>query len=209
MTKRFLFSTLLVVAMFAALATAAARPSLAVAGHPSSVMSEPQTTQRQQIVDAVKLRLKKIDSAADPLANGYQYQTDIGKNPVERWRTNYSQDELKAAEGQGMISIFDLVRTREAKDSYDQEYLVATLPIQMRVFHFRDLEPEELTKMLADMQQAAVTNPDTGERDLRLGGLAIDIKPGDDGFIIPNEVFTIEGGAVSFDVEHLIEAYGQ
>src|SRR5947208_2964246 len=58
-----------------------------------------QTTIRQKIVDEVERRLAKIDSQAAPLANGYQYQTDIGKNTITRWTTHTNQALIAKANG--------------------------------------------------------------------------------------------------------------
>jgi hypothetical protein len=174
----------------------------------SAMPTPPQTTIRQQIVDEFKRRLAKIDSQTAPLANGYQYQTDIGKNPIGRWVTHSNQDLIKKANGKALLSVFDLVRTR-TKGYADEKSIAATLQVQVRAFHFQELEPDTLTKMLGDIQQAIVTDPDTGQRDLRLNGLAVDVKPIDDGFIIPTATFQIDGLAVSFEVEHHIEPYAQ
>ncbi len=215
--KRFVFTLFSVAVLLAAITLAPAQDrSARVSTHhspaaDSTAMPDPQTTLRQQIADEFIRRIKTIDSAANPLANGYRFQTDIGKNgtDIERWRTNYNQDELKAAHGKAIPAVFDLVRTRE-KEFPDQVTVVGTLPVQVRIFHFKEgVTAAELTKMLADVQQAVVTNPATGKRDLTLGGLAIDVRPSDDGFVIPTETFTIEAGAVGFDVDHHIEPYGQ
>jgi len=167
----------------------------------------PQTTTRQQIVDEFKRRLAKIDSAADPLASGYRYQSDIGKNAVEEWVTHSNEDLLKSAQGQGRISVFDQVRTREAKETPDSEGVSAALPVQTRSFHFRDLAPTEVRKHLADMAQAVVTDPDTGERDYTLGGLCVHVEISDDGFVVPSDVFTIEASAIGWNVHHVIDPY--
>lgn len=197
---------LLAVTMLALLAISA--PARTPRSSVSVDSAMPTPLQRQLIVDEFKRRLAKIDSSAQPLANGYQYQTDIGKNSIDEWATNYQEEELKAAEGQARISVFDLVRTR-VKEFSDQVSVEATLPMQVRTYHWRGLTPADVRKQLADIQQAVVTDPVTGKRDLTLGGLAADIKPTEDGFIIPKEVFTIEGTAVGFDVETVIEPYGQ
>jgi hypothetical protein len=167
----------------------------------------PSSTIRQQIVDEFKRRLEKIDSSAAPLANGYQYQTDIGKNGVEEWVTHSNEDLLKSAEGQARISVFDQVRTREAKETPDSEGVSAALPVQTRCYHFRDLAPTEVRKHLADMAQAVVTDPDTGERDYTLGGLCVHSEITDDGFVVPSEVFTIEASAIGWNVHHVIDPY--
>jgi len=172
-------------------------------------MSSPQTTIRQQIVDEFSRRLKAIDSSAARLANGYQYQTDIGKNDIDEWATHYNEEQLKNAEGQARISVFDLTRTRGEKETFDSPTVYSELPLQTRSYHLRDLTPAEVRKHLADMQQAIVTDPDTGEQDLTLGGLAIDVSITDDGFVVPHEVFTIEASAVGWKVKQIIGTYEQ
>jgi hypothetical protein len=167
----------------------------------------PQTTIRQQIVDEFKRRLAAIDSSADPLANGYTYLSDIGKNGVDEWVTNYNEKQLTDAEGKARIAVFDLTRPRDAKEPLDSEGVEATLPIQTRSYHFRDLAPTEVRKHLADMAQAVVTDPDTGERDTTLGGLVVDVQITDDGFVIPNEVLTIEASAIGWNVKHELDPY--
>jgi hypothetical protein len=204
---RFFSTLMLALLLLPILAAGAATPTATQPFVSLREMSNP-LTKRQQIVNEYKRRLAKIDPAAAPLANGYQYQTDVGKNPIDRWQTHYNQDQLARAYGKARLSVFDLVRTR-TKDFENQNPVVAVLPMQVRAFHVQDLEPDELTKILADIQQAIVTDPDTGKRDLQLNGLAVDIKPTDDGFIIPRETFQIDGLAVGTDVEHVIEPYGQ
>jgi hypothetical protein len=205
--KRFqAFAVLALALLLLPIAASAAARHLSLVTSLESAM--PISLQRQLIVDEFKRRLAKIDSSASPLANGYQYQTDIGKNSIDEWATVYQQEELQAAKGQARISVFDLVRTRK-KDFPDEVSIEATLPMQVRTYHWRGLTPADVRKQLADIQQAVVTDPDTGRRDLTLGGLATDINPTDDGFIIPKEVFTIEGAAVGFEVETVIEPYGQ
>ncbi len=199
---------LLLVAVVLTLACVTA-PARASALNPrlQTADSRPMSTIRQQIVDEFKRRLAKIDSTADPLANGYQYQTDIGKNDVEEWVTHSNEALLKSAQGKARISVFDLVRTRDPKETPDSEGVSAALPVQTRCFHFRDLEPTEVRKHLADMAQAVVTDPDTGERDYTLGGLCVHVEIADDGFIVPSESFTIEASAIGWNVHHVIDPY--
>lgn len=201
-----LFSVMLLTALAFVPATARAHPFPADSARSTAMPT--QTTIRQQIVDEFKRRLAKIDSAAAPLANGYQYQTDIGKNAIDRWQTHYLEADLKAAAGKARLAVFDLVRTR-TKDDESQKRVEAILPVQVRAYHVQELEPDTLTKMLADIQQAIVTDPATGQRDLQLNNLAVDIKPTEDGFIVPKETFQIDGLAVGFDIQHLIDPYGQ
>lgn len=210
--KRLAFSLLSVAILLAALvsvpapARASAR-SLQISAESAAMPDTPQISVRQQIVGEFKRRLAKIDSATAPLANGYQYQTDIGKNDVEEWVTHSNEDLLKSAEGQARISVFDQVRTRDPKETPDSEGVSAALPVQTRCYHFRDLAPTEVRKHLADMAQAVVTDPDTGERDYTLGGLCVHAEITDDGFVVPSEVFTIEASAIGWNVHHVIDPY--
>jgi hypothetical protein len=203
--KRFL----LAVSCFLLLAVG---PSVSTAGAASVISNSalmPQTTSRQQIVDEFKRRLAKIDSSAQPLASGYTYFTDIGKNGVDEWVTNYNEKQLGDAEGKGRIAVFDTNRTRAEKSSHDAGSVSATLEIQTRCYHLRDTTPAEARQHLSDMAQAVITDPDTGETDLRLGGLAVDIQISNDGFVIPNEVFTIEASAIGWTITQEIDPYEQ
>jgi len=209
--KRLLTCHLAACFLLVALAFMVAAPARAATAHCSLLTARsdamPQTSIRQQVVDEFKRRLGKIDSAAEPLANGYQYQTDIGKNDVEEWVTHSNEDLLQSAEGKARISVFDQVRTRDAKETPDSEGVSAALPVQTRSYHFRDLAPTEVRKHLADMAQAVVTDPDTGERDYTLGGLCVHVEISDDGFIVPSDVFTIEASAIGWNVHHVIDPY--
>lgn len=181
-----------------------------------AAMSEPQTTRRQLIVDEFIRRLKKIDSTADPLANGYKYQTDIGKtvdadgqSAIRRWRNNINQDELKDASSQMIPTVFDSIRPR-SKEFPDQVSVVATLTVDVGLFHYRDaVTADDLTLGMADVEQAIVTDPATGKQDPSLGGLAIDVRVVNDRLIVPNETYVIDGAAVAFEVDHDIEPYAQ
>jgi len=164
---------------------------------------------RQEIVDEFKRRLAKIDSSAAPLASGYQYQTDIGKNGVDEWATNYNEQQLSDAQGKARISVFDTNRTRAEKASHDAGSVKATLEVQTRSYHLRDTTPAEVRKHLADMAQAVITDPDTGEQDLRFGGQIVDLQITNDGFVIPNEVFAIEAAAIGWIVTQEIDPYEQ
>lgn len=180
-------------AIFATLMLALLLPALPVNAMPTPV------TKRQQIVDKLKLRL-----AAISVANGFQ--TDIGANggsAIERWPPQYQDSELKEAT---RLGIFDLVSTT-TQTLYREKQIPNTLPIQARIFHERGTTPDALDVMIADVKQALITDPATGKRDPTLGGLVIDMKPTEDGFIVPKETFQIDGAAVGFEVEFYTEPF--
>jgi hypothetical protein len=163
--------------------------------------------QRQVIVDKLKLRLAKIRTDTAPLEDGFQYTTNLGKNPIDEWPTNYQEDELKVAESKARMGLFDLVRARE-KEYLGQGGIQTGLPMQVRIFHHRDVTPAQLRIFCQEVLRAVTTDPDTGKEDLTLNGSAIDIAPGDDGFIVPGDVFTIDATAVGFTVYHQVNTYG-
>jgi hypothetical protein len=159
----------------------------------------PQTTKRQQIVNEVKGRLAAIDSSVT-LADGYQYQSDLGKGPIDEWPVAYQEDDLPA------LGVYDMVEKR-VKTYPDEKAIDAALPLQVRIFHRRETTPATLRTYLADVMKAVTTDPDTKKQDLTLGGFCYDIKPDENGFIVPKETFQIDGAAVGFSIEHVIGAY--
>jgi hypothetical protein len=202
--KRFaIFATMiLALLLLPALAAGAAHCSLLPA---KSAMPTP-ITKRQKIVDALKPRLAAIDSSGAPLADGYQYQTDVGTNPIDDWPTQYQEDELKAAAGRARLGIFDLVNTMT--QSFPREKAIPnTLPLQVRIFHSREVTPAQVRVIIADVMRAVITDPATGQRDAQLGGLVVDMKPTEEGFIVPKETFQIDGAAVGFEVEFYAEPF--
>ncbi len=211
--KRFAPVLLVMVALLAlALPSLASAPS---ATRPSVRINEsvmPLVTQRQKVFDELKLRLGMISTETPPLADGYQYQTDVGKNPIDDWPTEYQQEELKAAKGKARLGLFDLVEKRQ-KDTRESRKIIAKLPLQVRIFHYRELTPEELRIIMSDVMRAIVTNRDTGEEETGLGknlflnGLAHDISPDESGFIVPKETFSIDGAAVGFDVYYVVKPF--
>lgn len=149
-------------------------------------------TKRQAIVEKVIARLARIQ-----IANGFA--TDIGSEPAEDWPTRYSEEELRDAT---RLGVFDL--TNKSFQEYPKEKKIANvLPMQVRIFHTRQTTPAELRLMMADVMRAIVEDETSGERDATFGGLAVDTKPDEDGFIVPKETFAIDGAAVGFTVEYL------
>jgi hypothetical protein len=201
------FSLFAVVALLALLllpsaAPAAARPETLVheTRHlANTAMPSPPIPLRQQFVDKLKLRL-----AAIQIDNGYQ--TDIGLNggnAIERWPTQFQEEELKTAT---RLGIFDQVNV--TTQTFPREKRIPNmLPLQVRIFHERGTSPDALGVMIADVMRAVITDPDTGARDPTFGGLAVDTKPTSDGFIIPTETFQIDGAAIGFEIEFLTEPF--
>lgn len=161
-------------------------------------MPAPQTTVRK-IVEKLKLRL-----AAISVANGYQ--TELGANggkPFDRWPRQYQEDELAAAP---RLGIFDLVQTRT--QSFPREKQVpATSPFQIRGFVKNTESPDVMDLMIADVLQAIIMDPATGKEDPTFGGLAVDTKPTEVGFIVPADTFEITGFAIGFEVELLVRPF--
>src|SRR5262245_9664969 len=145
------------------------------------------TTIRQLIVNEIIARLELIT-----VANGYQ--TDLGSGPINEWPVVYQEDELPA------LGVFDLTNV-VIKEFSDEKRLINRLPIQVRIFLPREPTPATVRNMLADVQKAVVTDPETGARDFTLRGLAVDMLPEEDGFVVPSETFQIDGAAVGFVVQ--------
>lgn len=168
-----------------------------------------QTTKRQQIVDKLKLRLARIS-----VANGFQ--TDIGSADVEEWPTEFNDGQLREAT---RLGVFD--RDEEMTQSQPEEgQIPVTLPFQVRIFHSAQTTPAKLRLMLADVMKAIIEHEVTGERDARWRdvdedtsrlnprtAIAVDTKPLRAGFVIPQSVFTIDAGAVEFQVEFMTEPF--
>lgn len=150
-------------------------------------------TIRQKIVDKLDLRL-----AAISVANGYN--TELGSRPRAEWPTAFQEDELPA------VGMFDLVN-RSTQSIPREKRIPNALPLQVRLFLKRDTTPAEARKMIADVMKAIITDPVSGQRDPTWGGLAIDTKPDEDGFIIPEGTFQIDGAAVGFTVEFYSEPF--
>jgi len=150
----------------------------------------------QQIVNKLTARLARISQAND-------FATDIGQEPAEDWPTRYSDAELREATKLGIFTL-----TGKSFQDYPEEKKIAhELSVQVRIFHARGVSPAELRIMIGDVERAIISDETTGERDATFGGLAIDTKPDESGFIVPKETFAIDGGAVSFTVEYLAEPF--
>jgi|SRR5215471_2893822 len=149
-------------------------------------------TKRQQIVTKLIARLARIQ-----IANGFA--TDIGTVPADDWPTRFTEKDLRDAT---RLGIFDL--TNKSFQEFPNEKKISNiLPLQVRIFHARTVSPAQLRLMIADVMRAVIEDETTGDRDPTLGGLAVDTKPDEDGFIVPKETFAIEGAAVGFTVEFL------
>lgn len=198
----------MVLALFTVFAAPAAARDASIIhepGHLANYMPAPIPL-RQKIVDKLKLRLAAIDSSAAPLADGYQYQTDVGTNPIDEWPTQYQEDELKAAASKARLGLFDLVNTMT--QSFPREKQIPNiLPMQVRIFHSREVTPAQLRIIIADVMRGIITDPITGKRDPTFGGLVVDTRPTEDGFIIPKETFQVDAGAVGFEVEFYSEPF--
>jgi hypothetical protein len=147
------------------------------------------STIRQKLVDEIKRRL-----AAITVANGYA--TDLGTGPINEWPVVYQEEELPA------LGVFDLVNNT-VQEYAQEKQIMNELPFQVRIFLQRDPDAHQVRLMLGDVMQAVITNPTSGERDARLGGLAVDTQPTEDGFIVPKDSFQIDGAAVGFMVQFL------
>jgi hypothetical protein len=146
-------------------------------------------TKRQAIVTEIKRRLAAISTA-----NGYE--TELGAGPIDEWPIAYQDEELPA------LGVFDLVNN-VVQEYAQQKAIMNQLPCQVRIFLPREPNPATVRKMLADVMRAAISDPDSGERDATLGGLVVDMQPEEDGFIVPKESFQIDGAAVGFMVQFL------
>jgi hypothetical protein len=169
------------------------------------------TTKRQKIVDELKARLATIKTSASPLADGYQYQTNLGlnggtsdsPNAIDEWPTQYDEQELTTA---SRVGIFDMVESR-TKENRESQLTIAELPVQVRIFHKRGTTPAALRVMMSDVMRAVVTNRVTGREDIQLNNLAVDTSPGESGFIVPSDTFQVDGAAIGFTVHHVVKPF--
>lgn len=156
-------------------------------------------TIRRRLVELLKLRLAAISTATTvtlPDGSQYQFQTNLGARPIERWPVAAQFADLPG------IGIFDLVN--KTVQNFPREKAVEnTLPVQIRIFLERSPDVDEVDAMLGDVMRAVVTDHITGTSDPTFGGLAIDTKPDEDGFIVPRETFEVDGAAVGFTIEFL------
>jgi len=144
---------------------------------------------RQKLVDAYKLRLAAIKTADG-------YETDLGLGPIEEMPVQFQAEELPALGVQDQI------------DSVAQEYafekrVMNELSLQVRIFLPRGTTAKLLRKMIADVKRALVSDPITGNRDPQVGGLAVDMRPDQDGPEVLKDTFEIDAGAVLFVVQFL------
>ena len=156
-------------------------------------------TKRQQIVNKLKLRLAAISTA-----NGYQ--TNIGSNggkPIDEWPTQYQEEELIEAT---RIGLFDLTASKP-QETIGQKGVINEMPCQVRIFHKRGTTPAELRVMIGDVEAALITDPESGNEDPTLGGVAVTMLSGEVGFIVPNDSFQIDGAAVQFTVHFLTNPF--
>jgi len=164
-------------------------------------------TLRRRFVGLLKLRLAAISTSATitlPDGSEFTYQTDLGSRPIERWPVASQFEDLPG------IGIFDMVN--KTVQNFPREKAVEnTLPVQVRIFLKRSPDVEEVDAMIGDVMRAVVTDHTTGKYEPTFGGLAVDMKPDEDGFIVPRETFEIDGAAVGFTIEFLsgpFNAYG-
>lgn len=150
-------------------------------------------TIRQKIVIEIIRRLAAITT-------GNGYETDLGSGAINEWPVVYQEEELPA------LGVFDLIN-KSAQDYAKEKRIMNFLPMQVRIFLKRDQTPAPVRQMLADVMRAVITNPDTNTRDATLGGLAVDMQPEEDGFIVPADTFQIDGAAVGFMVQFLSEPF--
>jgi hypothetical protein len=177
--------------IFAFLALCLAGQSVAYVNGGTRTMTTP-ATKRQQIVSKVIARLARIS-----IANGFA--TDIGATPADDWPTRYTETDLREAT---RLGVFDLT-AKSFQDYPEEKKIMNTLPLQVRIFHQRPSTPAQLRLMIGDVMRAVIEDEVTGARDATFGGLAVDTKPDEDGFIVPKETFAIEGAAVGFTVDFL------
>jgi hypothetical protein len=168
----------------------------------------PQTTIRQRVVDKLKLRLKRI-----AIANGFQ--TDIGATDAEEWPTQFNDDQLRDAT---RLGIFDQENESAQQGDDDTAETSNTLALQVRIYHQRDTTPAELRSMIADVQRAIIEHEVTGARDQQWrdydaetgrysNPLAVRTRPERDGFVVPNQVFTIDAAAIGFTVDFITKPF--
>jgi len=156
-------------------------------------------TIRRRLVELLILRVKAISTATTVTRSDgsqYQYQTNLGARPSGRWPTAAQFEDLPA------WGVFDLVN-RTVQNFPREKQVENALPVQIRIFLKRSPDVAEVDAMIGDVMCAAVTDPATGKYDPTFGGLTVDMKPDEDGFIVPNETFEIDGAAVGFTIEFL------
>lgn len=147
-------------------------------------------TRRQQIVDAVILRLRDITTA-----NGYATNAGV---TVEDWPRRYDDAECPA------LGVYDVAEESD-KGERDSESENRTLTVQVRIFVASNTPARELRQIIGDVQKAVGVDqfwPDTGGEALALG-----TWPRRAGMIVPSEAMELAGAAVEFDVEYITSTF--
>jgi hypothetical protein len=147
----------------------------------------------------LQLRVEAISTETTltlPDGSQFQYRTNLGSRPHGRWPAAAQFEDLPA------WGVFDQVN-KTVQDFPREKAVTNTLPCQIRIFLKRSPNADEVDDYIGDVMRAIVTNHETGAYDPTFGGLAIDTKPDEDGFIVPRETFEIDGAAVGFTVEFL------
>lgn len=139
------------------------------------------STFRQDLVDAVIAAIENIQ-----IANGYQ--TDLGLRPIEDWPRRFDQEELP------VVGIHDLTETEE-KESHSSIAEKRLLPLVVRISTASSTPAATLRQYIGDVQTALGKDP-------TWGGKAIDTKPKQNGFIIPEQAFEVAGAAVEVEIEY-------
>lgn len=150
-------------------------------------------TLRQQLVDAVIARMQGIT-----IAQGYQ--TDLGLD-VRDWDVRIQATEDDAADladDAPCLIVADLDSEPDPRD-LDEGATLATVTIQLRIIGTK--QPASWYRSaIGDVQQAVKSDRTWGE-------LAITTRPGRDGFIIPQEAFSIAGAAVEIQVDYITQTF--
>ena len=142
-------------------------------------------TRRQEIIDAIILRMQEIK-----LVNGFQ--TDLGQR-VEDWPRRFDDDELPA------LAVCDLTEESERSDA-ETDIAAHRLPVQVRIFLRGENPARAFRQAIGDVQQAI-------KRDLTWHELATATYPRRSGFIITSEAMEIAGAVVEFDVEYVTSTF--
>lgn len=150
-------------------------------------------TKREKLVAACIARMQGITQA-----NGYQ--TDLGLD-VRDWdvRVQATNDDAADIDDDApCLIVADLDETPDPRD-LDEEQTRASLTMQIRIIA-KGQTANFYRQAIADVKQAIGIDRDWNE-------LAITTKPGRDGFLIPQEAFSIAGAAVEFTVEFITATF--
>jgi hypothetical protein len=154
-------------------------------------MPDPPKTLRQKFVDAIVARMQTILTT-----NGYV--TNAGQK-VEAWRTHWEEDELV----DGALGVFDL--TNESEKEHRQSLRQKnTLTVQIRIFVAKGSRAEKVRQIEGDVFKA-IRSDDRWTVDGK--GMAIETRPKQDGFIIPQDSFEVAAGAVEIEIEYLSNTF--